>query len=169
MIAGPDRKTIWPVSPLHLCHSHNAVWLPVMNRGCRTFWALLTALALFLANASWTVDSAALAHGATSVHAHPSASKHSSATDGHQHDEMMAGVAAHCADEGWSGCEPDGNAGDRAQSCCGAIACHAAIPATSCETAFIPLIRNIRALPFDYTVKQQMLGRLDRPPRSAGV
>ncbi|ACL62901.1 hypothetical protein Mnod_7877 (plasmid) [Methylobacterium nodulans ORS 2060] len=169
MIAGPGRKLFGLCPPLHLRHPHNAVWSAVMNRGCRTFWALLTALAVFLANASWAIDSAALAHGAAPVHAHPSASKHSSATDGYQHDEMKTGVAAHCADEGRSGCEPDGNAGDRAQSCCGTIACHAVIPATSCETAFTPLIRSIRALPFDDTVKQQMLGRLDRPPRSAGV
>jgi hypothetical protein len=142
---------------------------PAMLRLFRPFVILITVFALTLANATWAADGATAAHSTSRVHYHPASSQAPGAQH-HNHDgKGKVQDAADCAEDGRSGCSPDRKSEHPTKSCCGAMACHAAIPATSCSELFIPLTARAKVLSLDSDLKQQRLSRLDRPPRIAGV
>jgi hypothetical protein len=130
----------------------------------------LAALAVFLANAGWISGGSAMAHSAFETQSHASAAHHAGLAGSHQDD---GGVKDHavrdCAGEAQSGCEGEHNPSDPAQSCCGTMACHAAIATTTCAATVIAFARAVKPLPLAYGLKQQLLGRMDRPPRTVGA
>lgn len=142
---------------------------PAMLRLLRPFVMLITVFALTLANATWAADGAVAAHSPSRVH-HQSASAQSHGAE-HQHHDGKVKVqdAADCSDEGDSGCSSGRKSDHPTKSCCGTMACHAAIPAKSCSELFIPVTARAKVLSLDSDLKQQRLSRLDRPPRIAGV
>lgn len=130
----------------------------------------LAAFAVFLANAGWISGGSAMAHSAFETQSHASAAHHAGLAGSHQDDGAVKDHAVRdCTGEAQSGCEGEHKPGDPSQSCCGTIACHAAIATTSFSVVVTAFYRAIEPLPREYALKQEMLGRLDRPPRSAGA
>jgi hypothetical protein len=131
----------------------------------RPFVILLTMLAFSTANMAWAIDGAAMALGSEQGHHHSVRSAHSNQSHSHPDSKQIA-EHPDCTQGMSAGCHTGQHSGDLAKSCCGAIACHAAIPATGCATTITPLVRAIQPLPFEFGVKQASVARLDRPPRS---
>lgn len=140
-----------------------------MIRLVRPFVILITAFAMFLANATWTVDGAAMAHSMPGVHHHSGASDVEGMEHLHRNGQVKVQDTADCSEEGRSGCSLDRKTEHPAKSCCGTMACHAAIPATSCSELFIPVIARAKVLSLDSGLRQQLLSQLNRPPRIAGA
>lgn len=140
-----------------------------MIKLARPFVILITALAILLANATWAVDGAAMAHSMPSAQHHSSGSDAQGAKHHHRDGKVKVQDTADCSDEGRSGCSPDRKSEQPTKSCCGTMACHAAIPATNCSELFIPVVARAKVLSLDSGLKQQRLTRLDRPPRIAGA
>lgn len=133
----------------------------------RPYVILLTVLAFSVANVAWAVDCAAMAVGAEQGRHHAVQSTHSSQS--HNHHSRVAAEHADCHQAGSADHHTDQHPDDPAKSCCGALACHAAIQATGSVASVVPLLRATQSFPFEYGLKQATFARLDRPPRSADV
>jgi hypothetical protein len=128
-----------------------------MHRLTRFLLALLVAIGFATTGVGWS--QAGLITATT---------KHQVAGDTHAHDHDRNGVSsADCADADRSSCGPDSQAGGSDDTCCG-TGCHVATsedgPALASDLPIAPRERLSAdaAQPF-------LLGRLERPPRSAAL
>lgn len=139
-----------------------------MLKRFRSFVIHLAALAVFLANATWAMDTSAMAHSPSKAHPHSSATEHSGSQQSH-HGKISDQAVVDCSGASRSTCEGEHQSNDPAQSCCGTMACHVAIATATCVVTVVAFARTVKPLPLEYGLKQQILGRLDRPPRTVGA
>lgn len=130
----------------------------------------LAAFAVFLANAGWISGGSAMAHSAAEKQSFAPVIHHDGVAASHQNDGSVKVHAVHDRSGGAHlGCDGEHKPGDPYQTCCGAMACHAAIATTSFSVTFIGFHRAVNPVRREFALEQKMLGRLDRPPRSVGA
>lgn len=141
-----------------------------MIRRFRPIVIFLAAFAVVMANAGWISGGSAMAHSAVEKQSHVTAAHGYGTAFSHQDDGSVEVHAVHdCSGGAHSGCEGEHKPGDPYQTCCGAMACHAAIAITSLSVAVIGIHSAVNPLRREFALEQKMLGRLDRPPRSVGA
>jgi len=141
-----------------------------MLRRFRSFVILLATLAVLMTNATWAITTSAMAHSPLNAHSHSSTTAEHAAGQHSSHESKMRYQAVvDCSSASTSTCEGGHQSKDPAQSCCGTMACHAAIATTTSMVTVVAFARMIKPFPLEYGLKQQQLGRLDRPPRAVGA
>lgn len=153
----------WPL-PIHLVIHILAV---AMMRRFRSLVILLTALAFSVTSVGWAMESGSMALNAANGHHRSIEATHSSGQ--HKHRSNDGVQRSTCLQATGVACDTDHHPGDPAKSCCGALACHAAIPVSSCTATVIAFVRAIEPLPLEIGIKEASGTRLDRPPRSVDL
>jgi hypothetical protein len=137
-----------------------------MIRSVRPLLCLFIAIAFAISSVGWSNASARQAAEPASGN-HHSAMSGKKSLDHHGGTERNSSDIALC-DLAGGPCSGDHHSDETAPSCC-AMACHIAIQVSDPEAHYHAMISKVEHSDVSSGVATSMIGRLDRPPRTAGA